>query len=58
MENETLLEEQMIEDINNNCSDIDPEEVEKTIEVETMDELEEMPLGIVDEEIEEVKKEV
>lgn len=45
MINEEKLENQMIEDINNNCSDTDPEAVE------------EIALGIVDEEIEEIEDE-
>lgn len=45
MENEEKLEEQMIEDIINNCSDTDPEAVE------------ELPLGIVEEEIEIIEDE-
>lgn len=44
MINENILEEQMIEDINNNCSDTDPEAVE------------EIALGIVDEEVEEIEE--
>lgn len=45
MINDYELENQMIEDINNNCSDTVPEEVE------------ELPLGIVDEEVEEIEDE-
>lgn len=45
MENEEKLENQMIEYINNNCSDTDPEVVE------------EIALGIVDEEVEEIEDE-